>query len=106
MNHGVVLWCNKKRTCVVLSSMKVEFMTCSIAVQEGICIERFVKHLDLTPDVKAPIDFQCHNQAAIAFAKNPRFHNKTKHIDTQCKYLRDMLQGREMSLSYISNHIW
>ncbi|CAN6445582.1 unnamed protein product [Victoria cruziana] len=86
LNKGAISWCSKKQTCVALSTMEAEFVAGSIAVQEGVWLRRIVKHLGVLPHAKDPIIIYCDNQAAITYVKDPKFHSKTKHIDTRCKY--------------------
>jgi aspartate carbamoyltransferase regulatory subunit len=33
----------------------------------------------------------CHNQSCINMKENPVFHDKSKHIEIQCHYIRDMV---------------
>ena len=40
--------------------------------------------------------------ATLAYAKNSKYHGKTKHIDIRCHYIRDMVAHNEMVLKNIS----
>ena len=41
------------------------------------------------------------NQLAITIAKNPQFHNQTKHIKVQYYYLCDKVEEEELKLEYV-----
>ncbi len=41
------------------------------------------------------------NQGAIAFAKNPIFHRRTKHIDIKYHFVREKVESDEVELVYV-----
>jgi hypothetical protein len=41
------------------------------------------------------------NQLAIAIAKNPQFHNWTKHIEVQYHYIHEKVKEEEIELEYV-----
>lgn len=45
-------------------------------------------------------DFQ-DNQGAIALAKNPIFHQRTKHIDIKYHFVREQVESKEFELVYV-----
>ncbi len=41
------------------------------------------------------------NQGAIALAKNPIFHQRTKHIDIKYHFVREKVESDEFELGYV-----
>jgi hypothetical protein len=41
------------------------------------------------------------SQSAMAIAKNPQFHNHTKHIDAKCHFLRRKVEEEVIELEYV-----
>ena len=43
----------------------------------------------------------CDNQGAIALAKNPTHHSRTKHIDVQHHFIREQVEDQVIELKYV-----
>ena len=48
--------------------------------------------------VQGAIRINCDSQSAIFLAKNPAYHSKTKHIDVQYHFMRDMIEDKKVLL--------
>lgn len=48
-----------------------------------------------------PVTLHCDNQSAIYIAKNPVFHDRTKHIEIDCHFTRDKVLEGLIQLSYL-----
>ena len=48
--------------------------------------------------VQGAIRIDCDSQSAIFFSKNPAYHSKTKHIDVQYHFVRDMIENKKVLL--------
>lgn len=66
-------------------------------------LTRLLHELEV-PDV-TPVPVSCDSQAAIHIARNPVFHERTKHIDLDCHYVRTQLLDGLISLSYVPTSV-
>ena len=102
LSRGAISWSSKKQTCTALSTMEAEFVACSAAVQEAVWLRRFYEDLNVVTDATQPVTLYCDNQAAIAYTKDPRYHSKSKHIETIYYFMRDIVAQKEVKIQYIS----
>nr|XP_016452581.1 PREDICTED: uncharacterized protein LOC107777107 [Nicotiana tabacum] len=70
---------SKKQAIVSLSSAEAEYRAMSKVVGELVCLVLLLADLDLP--ISAPVPVFCDNLAALHIAKNPVFHERTKHIE-------------------------
>ena len=54
---------------------------------EMVWLQSFVQDLGITTPM--PMPMHCDNQAAIFIAGNLAFHERTKHIEIDCHFIRD-----------------
>ena len=91
-------WLSKKQTSIALSSTEVEYVAASIAAQEAIWLRELLGELKFHPE--QPTIIQEDNQRAIAMSKNPKFHDRTKHVDIKSHFVRDKVENNEIMLKY------
>ena len=80
INGGDVTWKSSKQETVVDSTTEAEYIAASEAVKEGVWIRNFLIELGVFPNASSPLNLYCDNNGAIAQAKEPRNHQKNKHV--------------------------
>jgi hypothetical protein len=98
MSGGPVTWMSKKQGMVTLSTAEAEYVALSFATQEAVWLRRLLKDLQMC--VEKPTILMEDNQGAICIAKNPVYHNRTKHIDIRFHYIREAVQNEVIKLEY------
>ena len=97
-----ISWSSKKQSTVAKSTTEAEFVALSQASQEAIWIRRLLSDLGCKP--VTPTLIKEDNQGAIEIARNPKFHNRTKHIDINFYFIRERIVSQEIKVEYCSTH--
>ena len=96
---GAICWSSKKQASVALSSTEAEYIAAAHATKEVVWLRRLLNELGQA--TKAPTHLHIDNQSAIAIARNPEFHDRTKHIDVRYHFLRQRVDDEEILLTYL-----
>uniref|UniRef100_A0A2N9GY51 Uncharacterized protein n=1 Tax=Fagus sylvatica TaxID=28930 RepID=A0A2N9GY51_FAGSY len=66
-----------------------------VAVQEAVWLRRFLQRLGVTAHAEDAVLLYYNSSSALAYAKDPKYHGKTKHIEFRYHYIQDMVsQGK------------
>jgi hypothetical protein len=71
---------SSKKSVVVDSTTESKYIVTSDASKEAAWMKKFISDLDVVPSIRQQIEIFCDNTGAIAQAKEPRSHHRTKHI--------------------------
>jgi hypothetical protein len=90
LGSSLISWRAKKQHTVSRSSSKAEYRALSFASCELQWLVYLLKDLQVKC-VKPPILY-CDNQSALHIVANPVFHERTKHLEIDCHFVREKLQ--------------
>lgn len=98
LSGACISWESRKQRTVALSSTEAEYMALSDASKEVLHLKKLL--FDLHESVTTVTVFN-DNQGARQLARNPVFHNRTKHIDVRYHFLREVVQNGEIDIRYM-----
>ena len=92
---GEISWMSKRQVVVALSTTKVEYMEATHARKEAVSLQRLCSGIGL---VQQEVILYFDSQSAIFLEKNPTYRSKTKLIDVQYHFVRDMVEEKKVLL--------
>ena len=102
IGSGAISWQSKRQPIVALSTCEAEYIGQTQAAKEAIWLRNLLRELrpqDKESAAKAVIIFG-DNQGAIALAKNPEFHARSKHIAIRHHFIREKVSEGTIDLQY------
>ena len=84
------------------STCEAEYVATSSYVCHAIWLKNMLKKIKLVQE--SPTEIYVDNKSALALAKNPVFHERSKHIDTRYHYIRECIGRKEVELKYVKSH--
>ena len=98
---GPVTWTRQRQKSVAVSRTEAEYVSASLATREAEWLRRLLSELGhQTADA---LVLYVDNQSAIRLIKNPEFHKRPKHIDTQYLVVRDQYEANVVDVKYIQS---
>ncbi|KAL0462627.1 UNVERIFIED_CONTAM: Secreted RxLR effector protein [Sesamum latifolium] len=98
LNGGVVAWKSSKQATTMDSTTKAEYKEASEAAKEAVWMKNCIQELSVVPSIAKPVVIFCDNNWAIAQAREPRSHHRSKHILRCYHLLREMVSRGDVRM--------
>ncbi len=84
---------------MALSTAEAEYIALASATQEALWMRQLIAEMGLD-SLLEPTTIHEDNQSAMAIAKNPQFHGRSKHIGIKYHFVRDQVSEGNVKLKY------
>ena len=86
---------------VSCSNVESEYLAMAETVWEMVWLRSFLEDLVISSPFLMPL--HCDNQASIFITGNVTFHERTKHIEIDCHYIRDKIMSGVISSPHVTS---
>ncbi|KAJ9547812.1 hypothetical protein OSB04_020355 [Centaurea solstitialis] len=98
LNGGAVSWKSYKQSTIADSTTESEYIAASDAAKEAVWMKKFITDLGVVRSICDPVKIYCDNEGAIAQAKEPRSHQRSKHIMRRYHLIREIIERGDVKI--------
>nr|KYP43046.1 Retrovirus-related Pol polyprotein from transposon TNT 1-94 [Cajanus cajan] len=98
LGESLISWRSKRQNTVSKSSTEAEYGSISTASSELIWLQRLLTHFEVHISSAMLL---CDNKSAISLATNPGLHERSKHIDIDHHYIRELFEEGCIKLIHV-----
>ena len=102
MGDTAFTWTSKKQPIGTLSTCEAEYIATTSSVCHAIWLGSLLKELQMLQEEITKIFVD--NKSALAFAKNPVFHDRSKHIDTIILFENVLQERKFILIKFLKSH--
>nr|KYP51533.1 Copia protein [Cajanus cajan] len=102
LGGNIISWKSKKQNVVARSSVEAEYRAMALITCEFVWIKQLIRELRFCED--HPMRLYCDNQVALHITSNLVFHERTKHIEVDCHFVREKLLSKEIITEFVNSN--
>ena len=101
LGGAAIVWRSIKQGCIADSTMEAEYVAACEAAKEAVWLRKFLKDLEVVPNMELPITLYCDNSGAVANSREPRSHKRSKHIERKYHLIREIVHRGDVLVTKI-----
>ncbi|GKD46821.1 retrovirus-related pol polyprotein from transposon TNT 1-94 [Tanacetum coccineum] len=101
LGNNAFTWSSKKQPIVTLSSCEAYYLAATSCVCHAIWLRSMLKELHMEQEDATEIYVD--HKSAIDLAKNPVYHDRSKHINTRYHYIRECIARKDVRVIHTSS---
>lgn len=101
LGDALIAWKSKKQPTVARSSAEAEYRGLASVTSELLWIKQVLRTFEQS--VSSVMVFS-DSKSAIQLASNPLSHERSKHVDIDCHFIRQYVQSRFLNLIHVPSH--
>ena len=98
LGGAAISWKSRRQATVARSSTEVEYIAVTEAASEAIWLRRLFAELVSNSRLQ---QINVDNSGSISLAHNPKYHDRTKHIDVRHHFIREAIENGHVVLQYV-----
>ncbi|CAM8960753.1 unnamed protein product [Rhodiola kirilowii] len=102
LGHSLISWKTKKQPVVSRFSAESEYRSMAAVCCELTWLARLIAEMGVPVNTDIPL--YCDNKAALHIARNPVFHERTKHVELDCHLVRSHVLSKFISPVHINTN--
>ena len=99
LGSSPISWKTRKQHTVSRSSAEAEYRSMADVTAELKWLRALLGCFGVSHS--QPISLFCDSKSALYIAQNPVFHERTKHIEVDCHYIRDAIHEGLITTAYV-----
>eukprot|EP00253_Pinus_taeda_P033219 PITA_33219 len=102
LGSGAVSWRSCKQSVPADSTTEAEYVAAAEATKEIVSLRKILEDLQVKQVQSTPLMID--NTSAINLTKNPKFHDRTKHINTKYHLIQHHVEAKTIHLRHCSTN--
>ena len=98
---GACIWTSKKQRGVATSTTEAEYVALTETAKTVVWTTHWLEELFFRKHSDDAVQLFGDNKASLALVKNPEYHQRTKHIDIQYHYIRQVYEDVLIQLDLV-----